>query len=448
MLFRRAAPDVETRAALAAFRHSPDAVLLFKAGAFIECNAATEKVYGVPRADILGKTPVAFSYPTQADGRSTEEHVAERIGEALRDGYARFEWLNKRDGAPVRMLVTLIPVQDTGEDAVLVQTQELTEIAAAVDAVAGGLAKLAAGDLTARITDAFRPDLEPLRLSFNSTAERMNGSMSEVIEVGVAVHSGCRDIRQASDDLSSRTERQAASLEETAAAMQEVTQTVRQSADMAERTERIIAEAHRDAQHSTTIVENATQAMAGIERGSQEISEIIAVIDGIAFQTNLLALNAGVEAARAGEAGQGFAVVASEVRALAQRSADAAKDVKTRITASSNQVGQGVALVSETGDALQRIVRQMGQISALIAEMTGTMRHQAETLGQINIAVGDMDGITQQNAAMVEQTTAAVRNLAEQAELLNQAVASFRTAPGARETGGAQRRGMRVVGGR
>jgi methyl-accepting chemotaxis protein len=157
------------------------------------------------------------------------------------------------------------------------------------------------------------------------------------------------------------------------------------------------------------------QAMAGIERASNEISEIISVIDGIAFQTNLLALNAGVEAARAGDAGKGFAVVASEVRALAQRSADAARDVKARITASTLQVDNGVGLVSETGAALQRIITQMAEISSSVANIASAARQQASGLSQINTAVGEMDAMTQQNAAMVEETTAAARNLAADA---------------------------------
>ena len=427
MMFRRKTVDLETRVALATFRSSPDAVLLLKGGAFVECNAAAEAVYGQPRAAILGKNPVIFSAPTQSDGRPTLEHVGERIQQAIRERFARFEWLNMRHGETVRMLVTLIPLPDEGDDAVLVQTQDMTATGQVVDALTSGLAKLAEGDLGVQLDTAFSVEFEPLRTSFNAAVARMSTSIGAVVEVGGALHSGCRDIRQASDDLSSRTERQAASLEETAAAMQEVTQTVRESADMASRTERIVAEAHRDAQGSTTIVADATQAMAGIERASHEIGEIISVIDGIAFQTNLLALNAGVEAARAGEAGKGFAVVASEVRALAQRSADAAKDVKSRITASTQQVDRGVALVSNTGEALGRIVRQMDQISALIGEITTASRHQAETLGQINIAVGEMDGMTQQNAAMVEQTTAAVRSLSDQAERLGTAVQTFRT---------------------
>ena len=245
-----------------------------------------------------------------------------------------------------------------------------------------------------------------------------------------------------------RTERQAASLEESAAAMQQVTQTVRASADTASQTEKLVKEANDNANKSTKTVDDATQAMANIERASREIGEIISVIDGIAFQTNLLALNAGVEAARAGEAGRGFAVVASEVRALAQRSADAAKDVKARIEASVQQVDRGVALVSETGEAFKCIVGQTNELGALIAEISEATRQQAVTLGEINLAVGDMDGITQQNAAMVEETTAAVRNLAQEADHLIQSVETFRTSRRTNVSTVQSGHELRVVGGR
>ncbi|WP_294194334.1 methyl-accepting chemotaxis protein, partial [uncultured Sphingomonas sp.] len=246
------------------------------------------------------------------------------------------------------------------------------------------------------------------------------------------INSGAADIRQASDDLSQRTEQQAASLEETAAAMDEITSTVRETAAGARRANDAVVDARSEAESSGEVVRRAVDAMGGIERASNEISEIISVIDGIAFQTNLLALNAGVEAARAGDAGKGFAVVASEVRALAQRSADAAKDVKTKILASSEQVEAGVALVSETGKALQRIITRIGEISTLVSTIAASAEHQATGLQQVNTAVSEMDGVTQQNAAMVEEATAAARSLAEEADRLTAEVSRFRNDTAAR----------------
>ena len=210
--------------------------------------------------------------------------------------------------------------------------------------------------------------------------------------------------------------------------MQQITTTVRQTADGASQANRIVGEARNEAEESGEIVRRAVEAMSGIERASTEISEIISVIDGISFQTNLLALNAGVEAARAGEAGKGFAVVASEVRALAQRSAEAAKDVKTRIMASSDQVAAGVELVNETGEALQRIIGRIGEISDLVSRIAASAGQQSIGLQQVNTAMSEMDSVTQRNAAMVEQATAAARSLAQEAEVLAREVARFQLA--------------------
>jgi methyl-accepting chemotaxis protein len=294
-----------------------------------------------------------------------------------------------------------------------------------VGALGTGLAKLATSDLSHRIDTPFPADYEPLRVDYNRAMEAVAAVMAAVSEATSGINNGASDIRQASDDLSQRTEQQAASLEETAAAMDEITGTVRETAQGAMRANAVVSEARTEAEHSGDVVRRAVDAMSGIERASGEISDIISVIDGIAFQTNLLALNAGVEAARAGDAGRGFAVVASEVRALAQRSADAAKDVKAKIMASSEQVEVGVELVSETGKALQRIVGRIGEISTLVATIAASAEQQATGLQQVNTAVSEMDGVTQQNAAMVEQATAAARSLAEEADQLAREVARF-----------------------
>ena len=295
-----------------------------------------------------------------------------------------------------------------------------------VNLLGKGLGELAEGNLTETILTPFPSEYDKLRVDFNRAMESMGRAMSAVTAATHGINSGASDIRQASDDLSQRTEQQAASLEETAAAMDEITSTVRQTAEGANRANRAVADARIEAQQSGEIVRRAVDAMAGIERTSSEISEIISVIDGIAFQTNLLALNAGVEAARAGDAGKGFAVVASEVRALAQRSADAAKDVKSRILASSEQVESGVSLVSETGKALERIIGQIAEISTLVENIASSAEKQATGLQEVNTAVSAMDGVTQQNAAMVEQATAAARSLAVEADGLAREISRFR----------------------
>ncbi len=223
-----------------------------------------------------------------------------------------------------------------------------------------------------------------------------------------------------------RNERQAASLKETAATMNQLTASVNESAARAAQVQTLMAETHEQASEGGSVVRRAVEAMAAIEASAQEIRQIIDVIDGIAFQTNLLALNAGVEAARAGESGKGFAVVASEVRALAQRSAEAAQGIKALIHASNAQVGSGVALVGEIGTLLGEIVSRVGTVNAGIAQITEASATQAANLAQINQAVGDMDRVTQQNAAMVEEATAAAQSLAQEAGELAALVAQFR----------------------
>ncbi|MGO1305597.1 MAG: methyl-accepting chemotaxis protein [Sphingomonas parapaucimobilis] len=294
-----------------------------------------------------------------------------------------------------------------------------------VASIGQGLSALAKGDLTARIDATLDEPFARLKSDFNAAMAALHATMARVVGAAGGVRAGAMDIRQASDDLSQRTEQQAASLEETAAAMAEITTTVRKTAEQAGLARQMVGQAKDEVQHSGRIMEDAVAAMNGIERASTEISDIISVIDGIAFQTNLLALNAGVEAARAGDAGKGFAVVASEVRALAQRSADAAKDVKARISVSAEQVDAGVGLVNETGQALARIVTRITEINHLINDIAVSAETQSSGLQQVNIAVGQMDMVTQQNAAMVEEATAAVRSLAGEADELSRQMARF-----------------------
>jgi len=303
--------------------------------------------------------------------------------------------------------------------------------AEAVASLAAGLANLAKGDLTVRLTTRFAEAYEALRADFNAAAERVQGAMQAISQTTRAVSSGADEIAEASDDLSRRTEQQAASLEETAAALDEITATVRKTASGAKEASQVVANARSDAQRSGEIVDQAVAAMTQIEGSSQQVGNIIGVIDEIAFQTNLLALNAGVEAARAGEAGRGFAVVAQEVRALAQRSAEAAREIKTLISTSTQQVGAGVALVGQTGEALQRIVGQVASIDALVNEIAASATEQSTGLHEVNAAVNQMDQVVQQNAAMVEQATAATHSLKGEAGELAALVGRFKVSQGA-----------------
>ncbi|MFN3780429.1 MAG: methyl-accepting chemotaxis protein [Brevundimonas aurantiaca] len=295
-----------------------------------------------------------------------------------------------------------------------------------IEALGRGLAAMADGDLTYRIETEFAPKAAQLKTDFNAAIAQLQQALSVVVGNIAGIRSGAGEISQAADDLSRRTEQQAAGLEETAAALDEITATVNKTASGARQASDVVQAAKGDAETSGVIVRDAVQAMQAIEGSSDQISQIIGVIDEIAFQTNLLALNAGVEAARAGEAGRGFAVVASEVRALAQRSAEAAKEIKTLISTSSTQVGSGVKLVGQTGEALQRIVDRVAEIDGLVSEIAASAQEQAIGLAEVNTAVNQMDQVTQQNAAMVEQSTAASHSLAQEAQSLQASVARFK----------------------
>jgi len=300
----------------------------------------------------------------------------------------------------------------------------------AFSALAEALDRLANGDLTHRIHVTFAPKAQQLKTDFNTAAGRLQEAMKSIAHATGGIRAGSEEIAQASDDLSRRTEQQAASLEQTAAALDEITATVRKTASGAKEASSVVAAARGDAQRSGDIVSQAVSAMTEIEGSSQQVSQIIGVIDEIAFQTNLLALNAGVEAARAGEAGRGFAVVAQEVRALAQRSADAAKEIKILISTSTQQVGAGVNLVGQTGEALSRIVAQVASIDALVNEIAASANEQSTGLHEVNVAVNQMDQVVQQNAAMVEQATAATHSLKGEVGELANLVGRFKVAEG------------------
>jgi methyl-accepting chemotaxis protein len=296
---------------------------------------------------------------------------------------------------------------------------------AAIAALGQALSHLARGDLTARLHTKFAEAYEALRSDYNTAADRLADTLT-VIEGRVdGVRAGSDQIADAVQSLARRTERQAASLQETASTMDDITATVGQTASGAKRAADVVARTRNDAERSSEVVEQTVAAMTAIESSSQEITNIISVIDEIAFQTNLLALNAGVEAARAGESGKGFAVVAQEVRALAQRSAEAAKEIKQLISTSTGQVETGVGLVARTGEALQRMVSQISEIDALVSEIAGSAQAQAQGLAQVNSAVAQMDQVLQENAGMVEETSEATQTLNADAALLADLVDQF-----------------------
>jgi methyl-accepting chemotaxis protein len=301
-----------------------------------------------------------------------------------------------------------------------------TEQNALIGVLAEHLHKLAEGDLTAVIDTEFSGAYRAIRDDFNAAILAIRDAMRGIAASGEQLRSGSGEIAHAADELSQRTEQQAASLEETAAALDQITATVKRSADGAGQASKAASAARVDAERSGEVVRQAVEAMSQIETSSKQIAQIIGVIDEIAFQTNLLALNAGVEAARAGEAGRGFAVVAQEVRALAQRSADAAREIKALISNSNAHVDHGVKLVGETGSALGGIVGKVAEIDGLINEIARSSTEQATGLNQVNAAVNQMDQVTQRNAAMVEETNAAAASLLNEAEQLGASIARFR----------------------
>ncbi len=302
----------------------------------------------------------------------------------------------------------------------------LTSVDSGVSETGRVMANLAHGDLTQSMNGNFHGVFAELQANVNETLSKLKATMSEVRGSTESINGNANELRSAADDLSKRTEQQAAALEETSAALDEITAVVKNSTERAQEASTMVSETKEKTAHSAKVVRDAVNAMGRIEQASREISQIINVIDEIAFQTNLLALNAGVEAARAGEAGKGFAVVAQEVRELAQRSANAAKDIKALITKSGHEVGNGVTLVQQTGAALDEIETRVLSINDHIHSIATAAKEQSTGLQEVNTAINQMDQVTQRNAAMVEETSAATHKLSGEAATLVSLVGRFR----------------------
>ncbi|MDW3225546.1 MAG: methyl-accepting chemotaxis protein [Paracoccaceae bacterium] len=370
------------------------------------------------RAQILDGDPVFGRFLVNR-GDATEPLIWE----------GNFAAVRSPDGSLDRTIFLGTDVSESAK-AVILSEKERARVSeeqqTVVEALGVGLQGLSEGDLSFEISTDFSPDYEKLRKDFNAAVRALKETVGAVVHNAESIRNETGEITTAADDLSRRTEQQAATLEETAAALDELTSSVRSAAEGADEASSMSADAQANAEKGGEIARQAVQAMDGIKTSSQEISKITSVIDDIAFQTNLLALNAGVEAARAGEAGRGFAVVATEVRALAQRSSDAAREINTLISSSGEQVEQGVDLVDKTGEALAAIVASVSEISKRVSTIATSSREQSSGLNEINTAVNELDHVTQQNAAMFEETTAASHSLTSEADSLSSAVSRFK----------------------
>ena len=393
------------------------AVLLL-AGAWFVVRSVTRpirQVKGVLTAIAAGETGMAVpctAYPNEVGEMA-------RAVEVLRNSVEESAALRAREADQQRAMATeRFESERSSGAAAERQARAIGELGWALEALAAGNLSVSLGDIGA--------DYAKMRRDFNAAVEALHNAIAAISETGHVVRDSASDISGATGNLAKRTEQQAAALEETAAALDEITATVGTAAERAREARVMVAETKASAGRSGEIVRSAVDAMGRIEASSSRISQIIGVIDEIAFQTNLLALNAGVEAARAGEAGRGFAVVAQEVRELAQRSANAAKEIKTLISTSVHEVETGVALVRSTGDALVEIAVLVEKVNAHVETIATTAHEQSGGLREINASVNHMDQMTQQNAAMVEETTAASQTLAEQSHHLQHLLSTFR----------------------
>ncbi|MFN4129339.1 MAG: methyl-accepting chemotaxis protein [Paracoccaceae bacterium] len=408
-------------------------------GRILTMNDVALTVYRYDRASILGQHLGTLFKAGKAQAEDVmarviaQGHLSEFHHRVAHDGSDRFVICNlnvirNRRGETQRIVA--ICTDQTAETLFRTATEQSLQDRAVeqqkvVESLRDALGALARGDLSAQIDTPFPPDYESLRLNCNQAAQSLSDTLSRVAQVASSILGGADNIATAAADLSRRTESQAATLEETAAALDTLTANVRSATEGTLKAGSKVRSAHGEARSNGGVVRQAIEAMTAIEQSSHQISKIISVIDDIAFQTNLLALNAGVEAARAGEAGRGFAVVAAEVRALAQRSSDAAKEIKTLISTSETQVGAGAELVGQSGRAVEAIVSDVAEISTIVQDISQAAQDQSDSLAEINAGVAVLDKVTQQNAVMVEESTAASALLKQEADQLSDLLSGF-----------------------
>ncbi|MBB3166107.1 methyl-accepting chemotaxis protein [Rhizobium laguerreae] len=416
--------NLDYRGQMAAISRVQGIIEFTMEGEIVTANDNFLKTLGYRLDEIKGRNHSMLVDPGYAQSQEYKEFWAVlRRGEFQAAEFTRYG----KNGKVAVINASYNPILDAkGKVTKVVKfATDVTERVQAVNAIGAALARLAQGDLSFTLDDPFAEDFEGLRRTMNEALSQMRNTLGAVAQSTSQIDTGTREISQSAEDLSRRTEQQAASLEETAAALDQITVNVANAAKRADEARHSASTASNNAERSGKVVADAMGAMSRIETSSRQISNIIGVIDEIAFQTNLLALNAGVEAARAGDAGKGFAVVAQEVRELAQRSAQAAKEIKDLIRNSSDEVSTGVKLVSETGEALRTIQQNIIAVNEHMEAITSSAREQATGLSEVNSAVNQMDQVTQQNAAMVEETNAASASLAQETTRLRQLIEAF-----------------------
>lgn len=394
-------------------------------GTIITANENFCSAVGYDLSEIQGQHHQMFvekNYGESAEYREFWKKLGN--GEFIADEFQRFG----KDGSEIWIQASYNPIFDASGKVVKVVkfATDITGRVHAVTTIGNSLRQLSDGNLDQSIDVKFIPELDGLREDFNQTVQNLNDTLSRIGQNAQAIDGGSQEIRSASDELSKRTEQQAAAVEETAAALEEITSTVSSTAQLAGEAGDLVKTTKTEAERSGEVVTKAVSAMSDIRESSDQIADIIGVIDDIAFQTNLLALNAGVEAARAGEAGKGFAVVAQEVRELAQRSATAAKEIKELITRSGGQVQSGVNLVAETGEALKSIVKFVTEVNEHVHKIDDAAQEQSSGLKEINRAVNSIDEGTQKNAAMAEEVTASSHTLSQEVHELNAMLREFK----------------------
>jgi methyl-accepting chemotaxis protein len=437
--------NLDYSAQISAFSRAQAIIAFSPDGTIRHANENFLKAMGYSLEEIVGRHHSIFLDPADAASDAYRLFWTElRKGHFQSGDFPRLS----RDGKRIWINGAYNPIRnESGEIVKIVKfALDVTARVESVERIGVALSGLANGQLNQHLDRPLLPELDQLRVDLNSVFASLQQTMRKVGQHTHSVKNTSSEILSSANDLSRRTEQQAASLEETAAALEQITATVKKAAEGARQARSIVSGAKVEAEKSGSIVQQAVKSMDGIESSSHKISQIIGVIDEIAFQTNLLALNAGVEAARAGDAGKGFAVVAQEVRGLAQRSAEAAKEIKALISTSTQQVATGVNLVGQTGQALDRIITNVSEIDSAVTDIAASANEQSTALSEINTAVSQMDRATQQNAAMVEEATAACHGLANDSAELSALVSAFDVSSDAGEAGAARPAPKRKAG--